>query len=308
MHALLLKGQGLTVERPPRFTGTLIGALLSGTAIVLAAALAVKATTWSASLTLFLGILGITLLAPIAIFFAFWAWSCYNLRYVLDRGGLTITWGTVRHFVPIDQITGLKHGRGELKAHVRGLRWPGLNVGHGNAEEIGPVIFFSTHRSPEEVVYVQTADRAYGISPVDPVRFIAETQRLKEAGKPAARPRVQWSLVGLHPLWSDRWAQSLGVAAIALNLALWGFVLGVYPHLDNQITIEFPPIGEITTLESRSEIFRIPATATVFLVINLVSGLVFQWRERAATYLLAGGAVVFQAAFWIAAIVAFVNA
>lgn len=271
-------------------------------------ALIVKASTWPVSLTLFLGILGITLLASVALCFAFWAWCCYSLRYVLDRGGLTIAWGTVRHFIPIDKIENLKHGRGELKARVRGLRWPGLQIGHGDADGIGPVIFFSTHRSPEEVVYVKTKDRTYGISPTDPVRFIAETQRFKEVGKPEDAPPVQWSVLGLHPIWSDRWAQSLGVAAIALNLALWGFVFGLYPDLANQITIEFPPIGEITTLQSRSEILRIPVTATIFLVVNLLSGLVFQWREKAATYLLAGGAVIFQVAFWIAAIVAFVNA
>lgn len=308
MHAVLLKGQGLTVERPPRFTGTLTAAAPSAIAIALAAALLVKATTWPASLTLFLGILGITLLGALAIFFAFWAWSCYSLRYILDRGGLTIAWGTVRHHIPIDQIEDLQHGRGELKARVAGLAWPGHQIGHGDADEIGPAIFFSTHRSPEELVYVKTRDLAYAISPTDPVRFIAETRRLKETGKPEYTPPVQWNIVGMHPIWSDRWAQSLGVAAIVLNLALWGFVLGFYPHLDNQITIDFPPIGEITTLQSRSEILRIPATATIFLVTNLVAGLVFQWRERAATYLLAGGAVLFQAAFWIAAIVALVNA
>lgn len=278
-------------------------------AILLAIGLGVRAAGWPVSFTLFLGILGIVLLIALSLFFAFWAWSCYSMRYVIDRSGITIAWGAVRHFVPIDEIEELKHGRGELKARVRGLAWPGHQVGHGDADEVGPVIFFSTHRAPEELVYVKTADRTYGISPADPIRFISEAERYREAGKPDrdAAP-VQWTLVGLHPIWSDRWAQGLGAAAIVLNLALWGFVFALYPGLDNQITIDFPPIGEITTLKSRSEVLRIPATATVFLVVNLLAGLVFQWRERAATYLLAGGAVIFQAAFWIAAIVAFVNA
>lgn len=308
MHTLLLKGQGLTVQRPARFTGTLTGAALSGAAIALAVALAVKASTWPPSLTLFLGILGVTLLGVLALFFAFWAWSCYSLRYILDRGGLTIAWGVVRHYVPIDKIQELKHGRGEIKTRVSGLAWPGHQIGHGDADEIGPAIFFSTHRSPEDVVYVKTPDRTYAISPADPARFVAEAQRFKAVGEPEDAPAVQWNFVGLHPIWSDHWAQSLGIVAIALNVALWGLVLGFYPDLDNQITIEFPPIGDITTLQSRSEILTIPATATVFLIVNLVAGLIFQWRERAAAYLLAGGAVIFQAAFWIAATVAFVNA
>ena len=42
--------------------------------------------------------------------------------------------------------------------------------------------------------------------------------------------------------------------------------------------------------------------------MNLFAALAFQWRERAAAYLLLSGAIFFQVAFWIAAIVAVVNA
>jgi hypothetical protein len=306
VHALLL--QGVTEARPPRLVGTSIGLGLAAVAIVLAVGVGIQAIDWSVSLTLFLGILAIALLSVFAIVFAFWGWSCFSLRYVLDRSGLQIVWGPVRHFISIDRIGELELGRGETVASVRGLTWPGHQVGRGEAAEIGPVIFFSTHRSPEDIVYVRTDDVTYGISPPDPSYFLAEMQRLKEVGSPEPRPRVEWSFLGSHPMWRDRAAQLLSLAAIALNLALWGFVFGLYPDLDNQITIEFPPIGDITTLQSRSEILRIPATATVFLATNLLAGLLFQWKERAATYLLVGGAVIFQVAFWIAAIVAFVNA
>lgn len=308
MHAVLLKGQGLTVERPPRVTGTAVGTTAAGLALALALALTIKATTWPVSLTLFLGILGVTLLCIVAAFFAFWAWSCYSLRYIIDRCGITISWGTVRHFISIDKIQDIRYGHVDMKARVRGLVWPGHQIGHGDADDIGPVIFFSTHQSPEELIYVQTPERTYGLSPTDPVRFISEAQRFREAGKPESMTPVRWNLVGMHPIWSDRLAQGLAVAAIILNLGLWAFVFGVYPELDNQITIEFPPVGEITTLQSRTEVLQIPYTATLFLAVNLLAGLVFQWRERAATYLLAGGAVLFQVAFWIAAIVAVVNA
>ena len=308
MHPVLLQSQGLTEARPARLVGTSVGAGLSVFAIALAIGVGVQASGWSVSLTLFLAILTIVLLVGVASVFAFWAWSCYSLRYVLNRAGLEIYWGTVRHFVAIDQIEELKLGRGETRARVQGLTWPGLQIGHGDSDEMGPVIFFSTHQSPEELVYVRTKDVTYGISPQDPIRFVSDAQRYQESAKPELPSSVRWSLLGSHPMWNDRVAQLLASAAIVLNLALWGFVFGLYPDLDNQITIEFPPIGDIAILQSRSEILRIPATATVFLGINLVAGILFQWRERSATYLLVGGAVIFQVAFWIAAVVAFVNA
>jgi hypothetical protein len=119
---------------------------------------------------------------------------------------------------------------------------------------------------------------------------------------------VERDLISGHPIWADHVAQALAVAAILINVALWGFVFAVYPELDSQITIEFPPVGDITTLQSREEILKIPATATAILAVNLLAGLAFEWRERAAAYLLMSGAVFFQLLFWVGAIVAVINA
>ena len=82
----------------------------------------------------------------------------------------------------------------------------------------------------------------------------------------------------------------------------------MYPDLDSQITIEFPPLGDIVELHSREEFLKIPLTATAILGINLVGALAFESRERAAAYMLLSGALVGQAIFWVAAIVALANA
>ena len=111
-----------------------------------------------------------------------------------------------------------------------------------------------------------------------------------------------------HPIWSDRVAQLLMLAALALNVALWAYIFANYPDMSNEITIEFPPIGDITTLHSRDAIFRIPGTASAVLGVNLVASLLFQPRERAATYLLLSGTIFLQVVFWVAAVVAVVNA
>ncbi|HEU4759234.1 MAG TPA: PH domain-containing protein [Dehalococcoidia bacterium] len=305
---MLLKGQSLTVLRPPRATGTLVAGAASLAALALAVALAAKASGWPISFPQFLAYVGVGGLALLCLVFAFWAYTCLSLRYVLDRTGLTISWGPVKHFVAIDRIQGLVHGRGEHRPQVGGLNWWGFHVGRGQAQGLGDVLFFSTHRSPEDLVYVQTDAATYGLNPYDPPRFIAETQRLQKAGRPRRAPAVQRALVAAHPIWADRVAQWLAVAAVLLNVALWGYLFAVYPHLSNEITIQFPPIGDITALHARREIFKIPGTATAILAANLLAGLGFQWRERAATYLLLSGAVFFQALFWAAAAVAVINA
>ncbi len=288
--------------------GTLIGAGASLLALVLAAALVARAFDWPVSFTQFLAYLGAGVLVVLAAIFGFWAYGCLSLRYVMDRTGLTVAWGPVKHFVAIDRITALTHGRGEQKLTVGGLGWWGYHVGRGHVEGLGDVLFFSTHRAPEELVYVQTAGATYGLSPTDPIRFIAEAQRFQQAGKPERHPAVHRDFVAAHPIWADRIAQVLGAAAVVLNVALWGFVFAIYPSLGNEITLEFPPIGDIATLHSRADILKIPATATAILTVNLLAGLGFQWKERAAAYLLLSGAIFFQAVFWVAAFVALANA
>ncbi|MDO8614440.1 MAG: PH domain-containing protein [Dehalococcoidia bacterium] len=308
---MLLKGQGLTIERPPRAAGTLVGAGASVLALILAALLLLKVSGWPVSFPQFLGYAGAGLLILLAAVFGFWAYACAQMRYLLDAKGLTIAWGTLRHVIPVGRIEGFAQGRGEQRPRISGVGWWGYHVGRGHMDEFGRVLFFSTHRSPEELVYVRTADATYALSPRDPDRFIAEARRLQSASGPAqaeARAVVQRHPVAIYPVWADRVAQWLGLAAVLLNLALWGYVFAVYPDLQNQITIEFPPLGDISTLQSRSEIFKIPATATAILGVNLLAGLGFQWKERAATYLLLSGAIFFQVLFWLAAAIAVINA
>lgn len=305
---MLLKGQGLTIERPRRTVGTLVGAVASLAALALAVALVVKASGWPISFPQFLAYAGAGGLVVLSLVFAFWAYGCASLRYVLDGTWLTISWGPLKHYIPLDRIEGLVHGRGEHQPKVRGLSWWGYHIGRGYAEGLGRVLFFSTHRSPEELVYVRTAVAIYGLSPQDPLRFVAEAQRAQQAGQPGGGLVVRRELLAAHPFWADRAAQWLVAAAVLLNLALWGYLFAVYPDLSNEITIEFPPLGDITTLRSRLEIFKIPGTATAVLVVNLLAGLGFQWRERAATYLLLSGAIFFQALFWVAAGIAVINA
>jgi hypothetical protein len=284
-----------------------VAALLSSIAGVLAIALIGRAATWPVSLTQFVAIVGAAVLFVLAVVFAFWAYACYTLHYSVDRNGLTIGWGTIRHYIPMERIEGLYAGRGEDRPDLWGLSWPGLRVGRAlvNGKE---VLFYSTHRSPEEIVYVRTPSATYAVSPQDPARFMAEVERFRQSAKPGGSETVQRDIVGSHPIWADRVAQLLALAAIVINLGLWGYVFAAYRDLSPQITIEFPPLGEITDVHSRNELLTIPAAALAVLAVNLVAGLAFQWRERAATYLLLSGSVFLQLLFWVSAGIAVANA
>src|SRR5438105_4071812 len=121
VHALLLQSQGLTVERPARTTGTLIGAGASALALLLGIALLVKALDWPVSFPQFLAFFGASLLLPLSLLFGFWAYGCYTLRYAVGQTGLTVGWGTMRHFIPMHTIEKLIPGRGEQRPRPGGL-------------------------------------------------------------------------------------------------------------------------------------------------------------------------------------------
>ncbi|HEY5640906.1 MAG TPA: PH domain-containing protein [Dehalococcoidia bacterium] len=307
---MLLKGQGLTIERPSRTAGTAIGTALFSLSLVLAIALLARALSWPASWPGFLAYLGAAVLAALAIAFGFWAWACSSLRYVLDHQGLSVRWGPVTHFLPMSSITAVTPGTPAMRPQIGGIGWWGYHIGSGEVEGVGPVVFFSTHRSAHELVYVRTATVAYGLSPQDPERFAAEIERFQAAsdGPGTATATIHREQIAAHPIWADRIAQYLALAAIAINVALWGYLLAVYPDLNNEITIEFPPIGDVTTLQERSEILRIPATASIILGVNLLAGLIFEWKDRAATYMVLSATLVFQVLFFIGAAIAVVNA
>jgi hypothetical protein len=306
---VLLKGQGLTIERPARSTGTAIGIGVSGIAAAIALALLARGLGWPTSFPQFLAYLGAAAMALVAVTFAFWTYACATMRYFVGADGVTIRWGPVRQHIPVSRIVGMQRGRGEQRPKVRGVGWMGYHVGRGYMDDYGEVLFYSTHRVPEDILYVGTPGVTYALSPQDPARFIADVHRAQAAGAESGMPAVvERDFIAAHPIWSDRPAQVLAAVAIVANAALWGFVFAIYPDLSNEITIEFPPLGDITTLASRDEILKIPATATAFLAVNLLASLVFQARERAATYLLLSGTVFFQVVFWVAAVVAYANA
>jgi hypothetical protein len=306
---VLLHGQSLTIERPSRAIGLACGAAVSGVALLIALVLLMRGLDWPTSFPQFLAYLGAALMLVVALVFGFWTYACATMQYVVDPAGVSIRWGPVSHRIPAGQIHSVVRGKGGEEPKVGGVGWPGYHAGRGEVAGHERVLFFSTHRLPEDVVYITTPNLTYGVSPQDPGRFMSAIDRARNSGEDGGDEAiVERDMLAAHPIWSDRAAQVLVLLSVAINAALWGFVLAAYPDLSNEITIEFPPVGDITTLESRDEILQIPATATAMLAVNLLVAFLFQPRERAATYLVLSGTVFFQVLFWVAAIVAVINA
>jgi len=289
---------------PRRTIGTLLGSSLAAWAFILMALLVV----WGLDRPVSLSTLGFYLVAALLFglgcVFAYWAYGCGTLRYVVDRNGLSIHWGPVRQVIPLDKIERLVPGRPGLAPRVQGVNWPGHHVGRAWVERIGDTLFYSTHQSPEELLYVVTPSQAYAISVQDSVRFAEEIQARQNEGVVAPLHQMpRRTALAAQPFWLDRFAQLLALAAVMLCAATFGTIFSRYPDLPESLPISFPPL-EVTRVASKEELLALPTTAFGLLLVNLILAFLLHTWERMMAYLLLVALVGLELVFLVGAAIA----
>lgn len=277
---------------------------------------------WAVAITLVLGIfafdrpfdlvttiayLGMAMGGALALLFAFWSYSLATLWYSLDRNGLVIHWGPLSQVVPLGAIERLVPGTSVGVPRIAGISWLGYHVGSGVIDRIGKVLFYSTHQSPEQVLYVMTTERNYAISVPDPAEFAREIQVRQDLGPTAEVPHhVERTLPTLQGFWADRRGMLLAGAMTALGAAVWLVVAWRYGSLPESFELYFPPShsSPLVELVGRSAVLELPRTASALLLLNLVGGVALYAWDRVAAYtaFIAGAAL--QAGFIVAFLLA----
>jgi hypothetical protein len=291
--------------RPPRALGTLVGAAIALWCFVLAGTLVLRALGEDVSL----GILSLYIVAAVFFFigvlFVYWTYSLTTLRYTLDRNALTITWGDIRQLVPISQIERLVPGRELPAPHVTGVSWLGHHTGRAEVEGgIGDTLFYSTHRSAEDLLYIVTPAQSYAISVEDDVAFAEAVQQQQRAGSLVAVPQSPDRLyLAAQPFWEDRTAQLLALAAFGAFFAMFGYVYQQYPGLPETIPLEFPQLSGVTRVGNKDELLKLPLTGIAILLLNLGLGFVAHAWERMVGYVLLFAAIAAQGVLLAGAII-----
>ncbi|WP_376792634.1 PH domain-containing protein [Thermoflexus sp.] len=271
-------------ERPDRRRGLWIGyALLSGFGLIAITGSVLTLTRppspWialasTAAALALIGAIGVTYILR----------GLQSARYYLDRNGLTVTWWPAVHVIPIHTIQELRHGPTTPRAirSWRGLRWPGLYVGHAWAvEENRPVLFFATEDLPRQL-WVITEVVIYAISPVNPEKFMeAAAQRM------ALGPTQRLQQTTIFPKWRQRaiWEDRNAWALIALaGLVLWGMWLWIcvqLPRLPSAVRLE----GSSGALFSPAiHLTRLPLLGALTWIIHAGLGSLLHEQERVAAY------------------------
>jgi hypothetical protein len=290
--------------QPPRAMGALVGAAISGWCFLMVAVLVWRASMLDIGTGPFAAYLAATLFLGLGGLFAYWTYCCLTLRYHMDRNGLTIRWGDVRQLIPIDRIEAIIPGRDLPDPKISGVSWVGHHVGHAHVGALGDVMFYATHRSHEELLYVVTEGGTYGITVKDEARFVEDLEGHQKMGQVVSLPQVtERHSIAAMPFWRDTLAMTLALGAVAACAVTLGYVFQNYGDLANSIPFAYPSFGGVTRIDDKRELLMIPITGLGFLAVNLAMGIVAHAWERAIGYLLFTTAIGLQIVLLAAAII-----
>jgi Ca2+/Na+ antiporter len=294
-----------TVFRPGNATGSVYGGAIVAVTLLLGLGLIYRGLTMEVGLGQLPLLLGGGFFLCLCALYAYWTWSCSSLRYVVDRNALDIRWGGVHQIVPLANIERLVPGEEGDNPQIEGINWVGHHVGRGEVSDVGEVLFYSAHRTPAEVLYVQTPAEIYGISVPDPV-FFAQTVQSNQSRGPLFEQRqrvLRWGIAA-QTFWLDRTAVALALVMVAAFGAVLGYVLNMYPDLSQSVPLRFPSLGGVVRVTDKSELLDIPRSAFGFLALDMVLAVVLHSWERMVGYVLLLAGIAVQVMLLVAAIVA----
>ncbi len=301
---------GAIAFRPPRALGVIIGGGFAVWALVVAVVAMLAGAGANAEFKTFLAWAVAVVALILGGLFANWAYALHSLAYEIDNSNLTIRWGFRRVVIPISTIQRMIPGRTLDVAHVKGLNWWGCHVGASEVKRIGYTLFYSTHSTPDELLYLVTTGHAFALTVLDQASFAEEIQSRAELAA-VEESELQRSTAGgpaSLPFWRDRVSMLVVCLAGVLCLLLTGFVYSRYPGLPKVVELSFPELGGVVRVGDKEELLRIAYLGVGVLAINTLGGVVLHARERAAGLWLFAGSGIIQLVLLGAAFVAFARA
>ncbi len=287
------------VWKPRRSIGGLVG---------VAAILSVLAIDWMlfsrlmrspVSLASFALALAILSSLPLLIFLTHRTYGFFNLRYQLDRNGLTITWADTQQVIPLGEIIRIVDG---VSIKTRGVRWPGYWIGRKEVRGVGSVLFYATC-PPAEQLLVMTPNVSYAISPTAKEEFIAAFEVKRRLGPTKKLNQgIHQARFRSWPIWGDRGVLLLVALGFLANLALFAYLCWRYPALPELLPLHWDASGQADRIGTRGQLFLLPIIGLATMLANCGLGFSIYGREKLGTYLLLGGAAIVQIFLWLAAL------
>lgn len=224
--------------------------------------------------------------------------------YALDRNAFVIRWGPIREIVPMADVQRVI-AAADIADGLRFRRFPlpGWWRGSGRHPALGKLEFYATEPLSNQIVVI-TPERNYVISPYDAEAFLDSFKARFDMRptQPVSHSRAAPGFLSWH-FWRDRAAHILLIAAIALNLGLFGLSMARYPSAPAQVPLHFDAAGIPDRVGPRTQLFTPAFVALALLTVSIALGVaLYARKERLLAYLLWGGNAAVQAMFAVAAV------
>ena len=168
--------------------------------------------------------------------------------------------------------------------------------GHGELPEAGLTLFYASAPLQNQIILI-TPTLSYAISPVDMAGFIESIKARYELGPTQAIEQTTTHPAFYDwPLWRDRVAHGLLIAAATLCILLFGLVAFRFPDLPDVIPLHYTITGLVDRRGAATQAFILPLIGLLALGANTLLGGLFYRREQMASYLLWGGTIIVQLA------------
>lgn len=288
---------GESTFRPRILKGLIFGILLSGWSVCLTVGLAFIASESSFGVLRVL-IYGCSFFAGLlTLFLSYWVLCFLKLRYTVNDDNLIIHWGLVRHIIPLASVTRISTTGYSDDIVMDMFSWPGMSIGKGFsrldliAGVPKPISIFSTSRSRQKLLYLETSSSLYGLSVNDEADFLRgigayghhDSQELIE-------PHLVYTWPRLHFLISSATVWIYLILITSMTILMWSEFTFRYVELPVQLEGVFPISQEksrFITLWLREELFQIPRIASLLVVGNTILGLIlFIWERKLALMIL----------------------
>ena len=288
---------------PARWRGSAIGLAVVLLSLSCAALLAGRIAQEPVGFESFVAGVLVGLLALLGLLFAYWTYSCWSLSYGLDRNSVSVRWGGNLLQIPLASIQALIPGDSAAEPQLRsGIRWPGYWIGRGTVPgfvELDEVHLFSTHTSYQQLLYVLTPLRVYGISVPDAAEFAREIGLRRRMGPTeSVQEGVRRASFWEAPVWRDPGVMVPMLLALAANLGLFGFLTWSFVTAPDTVAQHLTPLGVVDQTGPKEGLLVLPKLGLLSLLVNSMLGFILHDRERFASYLVAGMSLVVQVILW----------
>ncbi|MCX7668951.1 MAG: DUF1648 domain-containing protein [Anaerolineae bacterium] len=220
----------------------------------------------------------------------------FTLEYWVTRDGVTLVWGLTQQIVPMGRIRRIQRGAPAVGVdRLRPWHWPYTERRRLWGAGVGVVNSYATRPLHEQIILV-TDEECYGVSPAEPEKFLEALQERYALGVARELPlELRRPPLWTWPLWRDRTAQVLIALGLIGLLLMFGMLAFRYPSLPTDVPLHFDVYGRPDRIASKAGLFALPLISLLAWVTNgLIGVALYRRNQRAAAYLLWGGAVIVQ--------------